>query len=106
MSVSFPDVQDEHEPIPDSTAGSFTYRRDPPSLRELITTFSELYVDSDEDSNSDSLLDLPFPPLPVEEAAVNFRDPRRDVQLKAKLQSYAHLISTPVPPSLSTPTGS
>lgn len=65
MSVSSDVVEDECEPNPDFTAGPFVTRRDPHPVRELITTFSELYINSEEDNDSEAPLDVPLPPPPL-----------------------------------------
>jgi len=64
MSVSSDAVGDEGEPNPDFTAGYFVTRRDPPPVRELITTFSELYINSEEDNDSETPQDVLLPPPP------------------------------------------
>lgn len=59
---------DGEEAVPnvDFTSESFTTRRE--TIRELINTFSDLYIDSDGESeravDNDSENDSPFPPPP------------------------------------------
>ncbi len=66
MSVTSHGVEDEYEPNPDFTAGPFVTRRDPWPVQELIHTFSELYINSEDDNDSNVPLDdpLPLPPPP------------------------------------------
>ncbi len=62
MSISSHGAADEYEPPTDFTAGPFVIRRDPPPLKDLINTFSELYLNSDNDNDSDAPPDIPLPP--------------------------------------------
>ncbi len=64
MSVTSHGVEDEYEPNPDFTAGPFVTRRDPWPVQELIHTLSELYINSDDDNDSNVPFDDPLPPPP------------------------------------------
>lgn len=60
---------DEYEPIQDFTSDPFVVRREP--IKELINTFSELYIDSEEENaavdDAEDIDDVdPFPPPPPE----------------------------------------
>lgn len=62
------DSGDEYEPIEDFNRESFVTRREP--IRGLINTFSELYIDSEEENaavdNAEDDDSDPFPPPPPE----------------------------------------
>lgn len=60
-------MEDEYEPNPDFTAGPFVTRRDPQPVQELIHTFSDLYLNSDEDDDPDIRPDVTFLPPPPDE---------------------------------------
>lgn len=64
MSILSRDAEDEYEPAADFTAGPFVTRRDPPPIKDLISTFSELYLNSDNENESDVQPDIPLPPPP------------------------------------------
>lgn len=70
MSVTSQGAEDEYEPNPDFTAGPFVTRRDPRPVQELIHTFSDLYLNSDEDNDSNIHLDVTFPPPPPPDEVV------------------------------------
>lgn len=54
MSISLRGAEDEYEPPADFKAGPFVTRRDPPPIKDLINTFSEMYLNSDNENESDA----------------------------------------------------
>ncbi len=62
MSIASHGAEDEYELPTDFTAGPFVTRRESPPLKDLINTFSELYLNSDNDNDSDAPPDIPLPP--------------------------------------------
>lgn len=69
MASQHSETGDEYEPIQDFTSEPFVVRREP--IKELINTFSELYIDSEEENaavdDAEDIDDVdPFPPPPPE----------------------------------------
>lgn len=90
----------------DFTAGSFHSRREP--MRDLITTFSDLYINSDEeseraeDNDPDEELHFPPPPPPLtgeydgQSSAVNPMLNTRVTSLEAQLRELENGVSEKV----------
>lgn len=96
-------TEGEFEFYPDFTAGPFVTRREP--VRELITTFSGLYIDSDRELEAESDnceaddddINFPLPPPPPE-TEINDQDMvenlrRRVVSLEEQLTNCMQKVS-------------